>query len=105
MTAEADGYLSRLDALTIANASTLLGAGRERKGDPIDLAVGITLQAKVGDRVAGGEPIAVLHANDDARLQQAERVLKTAIQLSAAPVQPPALILERLAVPTARALA
>src|SRR5579859_2181239 len=49
--AEADGYVSRLDAMTVARASIVLGAGRERKGDAIDLAVGIYLEAKIGERV------------------------------------------------------
>jgi pyrimidine-nucleoside phosphorylase len=103
--AQADGYLARLDALTVAHASTLLGAGRERKGEAIDLAVGIVLQAKVGDRVSRGQPLAVLHANDAARLQRAEGVLREAIQLSVTPVQPQPLILQRLGTPAARALA
>ena len=41
-----DGYIERIDALDVARASTLLGAGRERKGEPIDLAVGVVLEAK-----------------------------------------------------------
>jgi len=89
-------YLSQLDALTVARASIVLGAGRERKGDPIDLAVGVRLEAKIGDRVSRGEPVAVLHANDESRLPEAERVLRSGIKLSTAPVAPPPLILERL---------
>ena len=94
--AESDGYISQLDALTVAGASIVLGAGRERKGDPIDLAVGVRLEAKIGDRVGRGQPIAVLFANDELRLPEAERVLRGGIQLSTVPVAPPAIILERL---------
>ncbi len=94
--ADSDGYVRRLDALTIARASIVLGAGRERKGDPIDLSVGVRLEAKIGDRVSRGEPIAVLHANDESRLAEAERVLRGGIELSTAPVSPPPVILERL---------
>jgi pyrimidine-nucleoside phosphorylase len=94
---EADGYVSRLDALTVARASVVLGAGRERKGDPLDLAVGVLLSAKLGDRVTRGQPIAVLHANDETRLAEAERVLRDAFALSQTPVIPPPVILERLA--------
>jgi pyrimidine-nucleoside phosphorylase len=100
-----EGYLARLDALTVAHACTVLGAGRERKGDPIDLAVGVKLQAKVGDPLAPGQPVAILHANDESRLAEAERVMRSAIELSPTPVQPPALILERLGMPAARARA
>jgi pyrimidine-nucleoside phosphorylase len=100
-----EGYLARLDALTVAHACTVLGAGRERKGDPIDLAVGVKLQAKVGDPLAPGQPVAILHANDESRLAEAERVMRSAIELSPTPVQPPALILERLGMPAARSRA
>src|SRR5581483_2976974 len=103
--AEADGYLSKLDALTIAHAATLLGAGRERKGDNIDLSVGVVIQLKIGDRVARGEPLAVLHANDQTRLAQAERELRGAVELSQQPVPSPPLILERLGAPSAGRLA
>ena len=94
--ADSDGYVRQLDALTIARASIVLGAGRERKGDPIDLSVGVRLEAKIGDRVSRGEPIAVLHANDESRLAEAERVLRGGVVLSTAPVSPPPVILERL---------
>lgn len=94
--AESAGFLSRLDALSVARASILLGAGRQRKGDAIDLAVGVSLTAKIGDRVVQGQPIAVLHANDQKRLDEAGRVLRGGIALSRTAVVPPPLILERL---------
>jgi pyrimidine-nucleoside phosphorylase len=94
--ADAAGFVSQLDALTVARASIVLGAGRERKGDPIDLAVGVRLGAKIGDRVSRGEPLAVLHANDESRLPEAERILRGGIQLSTTRVRPPPVILERL---------
>jgi pyrimidine-nucleoside phosphorylase len=96
VTADTDGYVERIDALTVAHASTLLGAGRERKGDPIDLSVGIVLAAKVGDQVAGGQRVATLHANDEARASEAEKMLRSAIAISPERVAAPALILERI---------
>ena len=97
--AATDGYLARLDALTIARVGILLGGGRERKGEPIDLSVGVVLQAKIGDEVRRDEPIAVLHANDELRLAEAEDVLRSAFDVGAAAVQPPPIILERLLAP------
>ena len=94
--AEAAGYVAKLDALTIAHAATALGAGRERKGDPIDLSVGVVLNVKIGDEVGRGQPIAVLHANDQVRLAQAELIVRSAIVLSRERVAAPPLILERL---------
>jgi pyrimidine-nucleoside phosphorylase len=99
--ADADGYVSRLDALAIAHAATALGAGRERKGDAIDLSVGVVLQVRVGDSVARGQSLAVLHASDQARLEQAWRILRGAVELSVLPVVAPPLILERLVAPFA----
>ena len=99
---DADGFVARLDALTIARASTALGAGRERKGDPIDLAVGLVLQAKVGDQLVRGQPIAIVHANDEARLVASEHILRGAIRISPTVLEPPPLILERLLTSIAR---
>lgn len=100
--ADADGYLARLDALTIAHACALLGAGRQRKGDPIDLAAGVVVSAKVGDRVRQGQTLLVAHANDEGRLAAAERALREAIVIASSPVQAPPLILERLLPPAPR---
>jgi pyrimidine-nucleoside phosphorylase len=100
-----DGYVARVDALTIAHACTLLGAGRERKGDAIDLSVGVVLQARVGDRVSRGQPLAELHANDEERLLQAERAVRDAIEVSPSQVTSRPLILERLLTPAAQPLA
>jgi pyrimidine-nucleoside phosphorylase len=98
--AESEGFVTQLDALTVARASIVLGAGRERKGDAIDLAVGVRLEAKIGDRVGRGEPIAVLYANDESRLIEAERILRGGIALSTTTVMLPPLILERLGAST-----
>jgi pyrimidine-nucleoside phosphorylase len=54
-------YVAVLDAETIGVASVHLGAGREKKGDPIDHRTGIVLYCKVGDRVERGQPIADVH--------------------------------------------
>jgi pyrimidine-nucleoside phosphorylase len=99
--AESDGYIARLDALSIARASMALGAGRERKGDSIDLTVGVLLERKIGERVSRGESLAVVHANDERRLARASEMLRAAIDVSATPVSPPPLILDRLTGSTA----
>jgi pyrimidine-nucleoside phosphorylase len=90
------GYVARLDALTIARASNRLGAGRERKGDPIDLAVGIVLHARVGEQIEPGQPLLTIHANDARRLEDARRLVQAGIELSATPVARPPLILGRV---------
>jgi len=61
----ATGYVAGLDALRIAHAATVLGAGRGEAGAVPDLAVGIRLHRKVGDPVSEGEPLAEIHARDE----------------------------------------
>ncbi|TWK12525.1 Pyrimidine-nucleoside phosphorylase [Bacillus licheniformis] len=57
------GVVSEIVADQIGVAAMLLGAGRATKEDEIDLAVGIMLRKKVGDRVEKGEPLVTLYAN------------------------------------------
>ena len=61
-----DGYVGRLGALPIGLAALHLGAGRREKDDPVDHAVGIVCRKKRGDAVEEGEPLAELHAADEA---------------------------------------
>jgi pyrimidine-nucleoside phosphorylase len=82
------GYLKWIDAQEIGETSVEMGAGRAKKGDRIDPAVGIVVLHKVGEKVAKGAPLFVLHANSQATLDAArERVLK-AHQWSAKKVKP-----------------
>jgi pyrimidine-nucleoside phosphorylase len=78
------GFVQRLDALTVGGAGKLLGAGRMKKGEDIDLAVGIHLAKKEGDRVEAGEPLGYLLANDEAKAAAAAEVLLQAYTIGAA---------------------
>lgn len=82
------GFVSGVSALQIARAAFELGAGREKKGDPIDLAVGVQVHVKVGDNVQAGAPLATIHASDEARLQNVRSLVEDAIRLDSAPVDP-----------------
>lgn len=57
------GYVSRIIADEIGVASMMLGAGRATKEDTIDLAVGLVLHKKVGDKVTEGESLLTIHSN------------------------------------------
>ncbi|APH66785.1 pyrimidine-nucleoside phosphorylase [Bacillus sp. LR_5] len=57
------GVVSEIVADEIGVAAMLLGAGRATKEDEIDLAVGIMLRKKVGDKVEKGESLVTLYAN------------------------------------------
>ena len=85
--ASGTGFVARADALEIALAGKVLGAGRDRKDTAIDLAVGIVLQKKVGDRVTAGEPLAIIHARTEVAAENvADRVAAAfTVSASAAP--------------------
>jgi pyrimidine-nucleoside phosphorylase len=90
------GIVSQCDALAIGLAALRLGAGRERKEDSIDPAVGISVLAKVGDAVAEGEPLAMIAWNDASRLESATALLETAWEIGdeAPPTTP--IVLEEI---------
>jgi pyrimidine-nucleoside phosphorylase len=86
--AQAPGYVLGVDARRVGEIAVLLGAGRARKGDPVDHAVGLVVQVKVGDRVETGQALFTIHANDGRLLADARQQLLAAISWSEAPVQP-----------------
>lgn len=61
--AKQSGYISRMVADEIGVASMILGAGRATKEDVIDLAVGLVLHKKVGDKVEEGKSILTIYSN------------------------------------------
>ncbi|MEF3301880.1 pyrimidine-nucleoside phosphorylase [Paenibacillus sp. GYB003] len=73
--AEHEGFVQAIDAEAVGVAAMLLGAGRAKKEDAIDYAVGVSLRKKVGDRVSFGETIAVLHSNRENNRDITERLL------------------------------
>jgi pyrimidine-nucleoside phosphorylase len=86
--ADRAGYVQHINALEVGLTSVDLGAGRAKKGDPIDYAVGILLHAKVADRVEAGQPLFTIHANDQAKADAAEERLRSAITIGAKAVKP-----------------
>jgi pyrimidine-nucleoside phosphorylase/thymidine phosphorylase len=102
--APADGVVQAIDAEAVGLAAMALGAGRARVEDRVDPAVGVVLVAKVGDRVARGAPLCLVHRNPGgepqalvaARLLAAYRVGDGPAG-GAGPTSP--LVLERMAAP------
>lgn len=76
------GVVTGIDAQAVGLAAMSLGAGRARKEDRINPAVGITLERKVGERVAGGEPLATVLADDEDRGADAVRQIEEAYTVS-----------------------
>ncbi|NME07123.1 pyrimidine-nucleoside phosphorylase [Psychrobacillus sp. BL-248-WT-3] len=93
LTAKEAGYVTYMEADEIGTAAMLLGAGRATKESEIDLAVGIILNKKVGDRVEKGESLATIHANSE-DIQDVVNKLHKNIQIEAAQKDAPPLIYE-----------
>lgn len=91
-----DGWIAHLDTEVCGMAAMVLGAGRERKEDPIDHCAGITLLKKPGDAVCAGEAIARLHTSKQAFLADAQARLLSALKLSDAAPEPRPFIYARV---------
>ena len=90
--ADQSGYLVGMDCAMIGKTATLLGAGREKKGDEIDLAAGIILTKKTGDFVSCGEILAYLHTNRAENLAEAETMYRNALSFSPTSVEKEPLV-------------
>ncbi len=88
------GFLSQVNARDVGEASVALGAGRAKKSDSIDHAVGFIIHKKVGDRVEAGEPLFEVHANDKAKLDEARAAVLSAHKFSDEFVSPLPLFYE-----------
>jgi pyrimidine-nucleoside phosphorylase len=80
------GFISQVHARSVGEASVALGAGRAKKGDPIDHAVGFVIHHKVGDQVEEGQPLFTIHANDAEKLVEARASALKAHVFSDSPV-------------------
>ena len=89
--------LRRLDARAVGVAAWRLGAGRARKEDPVSATAGVRCLAKPGERVARGQPVLELLADDEARFERALEVLAGAIEIGPEPPPGPVPPAERLA--------
>lgn len=96
ITSPRSGYIASVNAREVGLTSMLLGGGRAKKGDQIDHAVGITLQAKAGDQIAEGQPLLTIHANDEAKLPGARQRLLSAYEWSDEPIDLPTLLHQTL---------
>ena len=88
------GYISHMNAEMIGRASALLGAGRMKKDDVLDLSAGIILRAKTGDLVKAGDTLATLYTSREEKLAAAEKTFLSAIELSAEKPRKTPLILD-----------
>ncbi|HEX6952604.1 MAG TPA: thymidine phosphorylase, partial [Gaiellaceae bacterium] len=86
------GFVREVPAREIALTAMELGAGRERKEDPVDHAVGVVCLAKHGERVERGQPLAEIHARDEAAAEMAEAALLSAYAIGDEPERRPLVL-------------
>lgn len=79
VTSDKDGYITHMNALEIGNAAQMLGAGRAKKTDIIDPAVGLVMKVRCGYQVKKGDTLCTLYVNDDKNLDDVIHMMKDAI--------------------------
>jgi pyrimidine-nucleoside phosphorylase len=88
------GYVSVINAEDIGSASNLIGAGRDRKEDGIDPAVGVILEVKVGEKVDAGSVLCRLYYTQEERVDEAAERVEDAFRISSQKPEERELILE-----------
>jgi pyrimidine-nucleoside phosphorylase len=86
------GFVQAVDAEALGHASMLLGAGRTRLDATIDLSVGLTVEARIGDEVDDNSRLATIHHNDSKRADEAAEIVARAFSIGPGRVAPPELI-------------
>jgi len=94
ITSPRSGYVSVIDAGEIGRASTLMGAGRDRKDDRIDPAVGVILEVKVGEKIDSGSVLCRLYYTAEEHVEEAAEMVEGAFRISGQKAEDRALILE-----------
>jgi pyrimidine-nucleoside phosphorylase len=77
--AKSAGRVKKMDAELIGRASVLLGAGRQKTGDAIDFAVGISGIKKIGESVEAKEPLLIVHARSEQSIESIMPLLEKAV--------------------------
>jgi pyrimidine-nucleoside phosphorylase len=88
------GHVRALPARAVATAAMAVGARRRRKEDPVDHAVGVVCFRKRGDSVTEGEPLAEVHARDEATADAAASTVLDAYEIGDEPPEPRPLVLD-----------
>lgn len=94
--AQREGFLYAMDTEKCGIASVELGAGREKKEDPIDYSAGIVLRKKVGDFVRKGEVLASFYSSEESKCRTAEQTFTQALRIQDARPKQTALIHTRV---------
>jgi pyrimidine-nucleoside phosphorylase len=90
-----DGFVAAIDTTAVGVAGVCLGAGRAKKEDAIDPAVGLTIEARLGDRVVKGQPLVRVH-HADRGVDDALARLRGAYRVDDAPPTVGPLVIDRI---------
>ncbi len=86
--ASISGTVSEVNARKVGETAVILGAGRMKKGEKVDLAVGVSVLCKVGEKVEKGQPIFMIHAREEVSQKEAEMRLLSAVRIVDGDVKP-----------------
>jgi pyrimidine-nucleoside phosphorylase len=90
------GYVTATNCEHFGIALAMLGGGRETKEDRLDLAVGLEFHKRIGDRVEKGEPLAAIHYNSGAKLDEAKRLVAESFVISSETAAGPKPLVRRI---------
>jgi len=93
--AQASGYVSAMDTAQLGISALLLGAGRSKKDDVIDPAVGYWMKRRLGEWVEKGEALAEFHVNSRGNFEEALKRFQNAIRISREPGEAVKVIYKR----------
>ena len=88
----ASGYVARMDTAAIGRCAQALGAGRQKKTDVIDPAVGLVMDVRLGDEVKAGDSLATLYLNRRELANEAVVSMQRAITMTEEKPELPPLI-------------
>jgi pyrimidine-nucleoside phosphorylase len=75
------GFVQSIECDQIGYAVIVLGGGRRVAADKVDFAVGFEEPKKIGDAVKAGEPLMIMHYNDETRAAEATRMVRDAYRI------------------------
>ena len=92
-----DGFVAAIDGEALGHAVVRLGGGRLREGDKLNLSVGLSDLAGLGEEAGAGVPIAMVHAASDEAARAAVAAVQAAYRIAVVAPEEPPLVLKRIA--------
>ena len=79
--AKKSGTVYKMDTANIGRSAMLLGAGREKKTDEIDMAVGLVMSCELGDTIKAGDTLCIMHINDETNEESARNLFLESVHI------------------------